>query len=431
MTRAIAHKIDKPTARAKLKPRATPYYVKVKPGHFLGYRVSATNPVGNWVAMVQLPGKQVTEPLGKFEDDADAQRYDMALAAALRWFAELNELGVGVHLTPSRVTLRQATVEYVAWCLTADAVPNKKADAEAKRARKSRDADLVFVNFVLDYKDRNGKRWIDRELMDLRPVDWQEWRAWLENQPSKKPADGSLLKSKTVGRYMSTLRAALNRARAKHVGSNGGPVIPHTWEAALESPEDHKADNVAPEDRRERDVSRETRATILAAARKVNPQFALFLEAHYRAPVRPGGFASMLMKDWHANTGRLWVRDDKTNGQRWITFERDAGLLAFMKAATRSKLPAAPLFTDADGNAWNSKTWDAAIKECCAAAGIDEALGMYDMRHSRITDLVEAGELSIGAIAKLAGTSVEHIERTYYHLRDDTSRKALAVAGGF
>jgi hypothetical protein len=46
----MAHKIDTPAARAKLAPRRAPYWHKVRPNHFVGFRYMTEGAAGNWVA---------------------------------------------------------------------------------------------------------------------------------------------------------------------------------------------------------------------------------------------------------------------------------------------------------------------------------------------------------------------------------------------
>ena len=63
-----------------------------------------------------------------------------------------------------------------------------------------------------------------------------------------------------------------------------------------------------------------------------------------------------------------------------------------------------------------------------AQAGLPKDVTLYWLRHSRITDLVEAGVSAI-QIAKTAGTSSAIIEKHYFQQRDQVVRNALAVAG--
>ena len=55
------------------------------------------------------------------------------------------------------------------------------------------------------------------------------------------------------------------------------------------------------------------------------------------------------------------------------------------------KLPAAPLFAQASGKAWNKDAWKKPMKEAAAAAGLPPGTVLYTLRHSTITDLVIDG----------------------------------------
>jgi integrase len=94
-------------------------------------------------------------------------------------------------------------------------------------------------------------------------------------------------------------------------------------------------------------------------------------------------------------------------------------------AASKDKLPAAPLFHRADGSAWNKDTWKGPIADAAKAAKLPKAVTAYTLRHSTITDLVSSG-LPLLTIAQISGTSAEMIERHYGHLIRDAATEALA-----
>lgn len=60
---------------------------------------------------------------------------------------------------------------------------------------------------------------------------------------------------------------------------------------------------------------------------------------------------------------------------------------------------------------WRNREWRPAID----AAGLDTALHTYSMRHTYPAFALDAG-VSIFELARLMGTSVEMIDRTYGHL---------------
>src|SRR5690349_11259307 len=110
-------KLDTVTARARLATRRSPYWDKIKPNHFLGFRYMTEGSGGSWLARVKDPrGGDVQTPLGKLAEIEPSKQYGTALAMANKWFAELAVAGeVGtVGVLPSRLTLREVLQAYVA-----------------------------------------------------------------------------------------------------------------------------------------------------------------------------------------------------------------------------------------------------------------------------------------------------------------------------
>lgn len=99
---------------------------------------------------------------------------------------------------------------------------------------------------------------------------------------------------------------------------------------------------------------------------------------------------------------------------------------ALFAEQSKDKLPAATLFTRADGRPWDKHTWKGPIKDAVIAAKLPPETTAYTLRHSLISELVEAG-LPLLTVAQISGTSVEMIERHYGHL--DAARATEALAG--
>lgn len=146
--------------------------------------------------------------------------------------------------------------------------------------------------------------------------------------------------------------------------------------------------------------------------------------------------AALIVADYDRRKHSLWIHTDKVNAGRWVTLparNKDGTpheSVALLAELIHHKLPGAPLFANESGGHWKAYAWNGAIKEVAAAAKLPAALTIYWLRHSRITDLITAGVAPM-TIAKMAGTSVEQIEKTYHHLIDDTVREALMSVAGY
>ena len=139
-------------------------------------------------------------------------------------------------------------------------------------------------------------------------------------------------------------------------------------------------------------------------------------------PLRPGALAALKAGDFDKRTSELTIGKDKTGKARRI--QLPAGAAALLTAQSKSKLPAAPLFTRGNGKAWDKNSWKLPIGAAVKAAGLPGDATAYTLRHSTITDLVSAG-LPLLTIAQISGTSAEMIERHYGHLASDAAVKAL------
>jgi integrase len=84
------------------------------------------------------------------------------------------------------------------------------------------------------------------------------------------------------------------------------------------------------------------------------------------------------------------------------------------------------LFNRANGKAWDRETWKGPIAAGAKGASLPTGVTAYTLRHSTITDLVNAG-LPLLTIAQISDTSVEMIERHYGHLCRHAAVEALAA----
>ena len=93
-----------PTKRAKLQPKAEPYWFKVSKGRFIGYRRGKNR--GAWVARAGKRIATIGED-GKGEMSDPETAYDVALVAVIKW-CEREDTGVN-----RKYTLDQCIADYV------------------------------------------------------------------------------------------------------------------------------------------------------------------------------------------------------------------------------------------------------------------------------------------------------------------------------
>jgi Site-specific recombinase XerD len=146
-----------------------------------------------------------------------------------------------------------------------------------------------------------------------------------------------------------------------------------------------------------------------------------FFTALALQPMRPGELARCQVEHLDVEHRMLRVPGGKT-GARDVPLSSDA--LQHFESCARNKLPQAWLVSRTDGSQWRKEAWRDEMKEAAARAKLPSATVAGTLRHSTITDLVVDG-LDLFTVAKLAGTSIAMIEKTYGKLRSDRARDAL------
>lgn len=386
----MATRIDTVGAREKLKPRREPYWQRVRKGCYVGFRKSAAKG-GCWLARAREEGpaeaKQRFQALGEFIEIADHLRFDAATKAASAWFDHMER---GGQAGPT--TVRVACARYV-----------KHARA-LKGDKVAKDVEQRFNNYVLD-----DKKLADTLLSKLTPAHMGAWRESLIARPTKSGANrGKRRSDSTLNRDMTPFRAALNLAFEE-----GLVTTDFAWRTKLKPIEG--AD-------RSRDLylDRAERQAFLA---KAPADLCAFIRGMCQVPLRPGAVAALDAGGWDRRLKVLKLGKDKSGRDRRIKLPDVAA--DHFDAATKDKLPTAPMFVRADGKRWDKDAWKWPIKDTAKEAGLPAGTTAYTFRHSVITDLVVEG-LDLLTIAQISGTSVRMIEKHYGHLRGDVASAALA-----
>ena len=378
--------LSKVSEREALKQQREPYWQRLRPGCFLGYRPSAKGGAGTWIARAYDEDARSyrLKALGSFGDQLSRDRFAKAKAAAEAYAGEVERGALADE--------KLETVEDV-----------------CRRFAKSRpEAAARFARYV--YSDPLAKL----KLSKLRRSHIAAWRERLEATPAlvsrrKKGEPVTRPRSPaTLNRDMAVLRTALGA-----VLPLGAPKTEAAWQEPLKPVKDAVK-------RRTLYLNREQRKALLAA---IDAQAEPFVRAMCLLPLRPGAVAALTAGHFDKRTSELTIGKDKAgNGRRIVVPAVAAGLFA---EAAKNKLPAAPLFTRSNGKAWDKETWNDALAEAAKAAKLPPNVTAYTLRHSIITDLVQSG-LPLLTVAQISGTSAEMIERHYGHLVRDAAVEALA-----
>ncbi|SFK62459.1 Site-specific recombinase XerD [Sphingomonas sp. NFR04] len=378
--------LSKVKERDALRNQREPYWQRIRPGCFLGYRPSAREGAGTWIARAYDEEQRCyrLKALGDFgrlpgrDRFADAKREAEAFAALVESGGLIEE--------------KVETVEEVC----------------RRYAETHPDAAGRFKRHV--YSDPIAKV----KLAKLRWHHLQAWRKRLEEKPAlvtrrkKGPQVTRDRAPSSINRDMAMLRAALNTVLAP-----GAPDTEAAWQEALKAI--RNADR-----QRTLYLDRDQRRALLE---KIGAEAEPFVRALCLLPLRPGAVASLTAGNFDERTSELTIGKDKSGKPRRILVP--AGAAKFFAAQAKGKLAHAPLLARANGKPWDKETWKRPIAEAVVAATLPCGTTAYTLRHSTITDLVNGG-LPLLAVAQISDTSAEMIERHYGHLSRHAAAKALA-----
>lgn len=414
---APLHALKTVTDRAALKPRHDPYWHALGTGRFVGIRKTDGGIV--WKAYHYDGGtkRRRFETLGDFAAVPDAKRFDAAVEAAQAWFKHVDGGGI-----VDDASVADACGRYVKH-LRAAGKAQSAADAEtrfaayvnppppAEGARQS-DEDRA--------RDEANRRFAATKLRRLAPAHIGDWLQRLRERPTEAGANrGGQRSDATLNRDVTPFRAALNLALDDRL-----VTTPEAWRKKLAP--------ITNADRR-RDSATLSAAQRTRFVQHCAPDLARFATGLALLPLRPGALAACKVGDYKRATkfavamldiGRDAHSDDKGHA-RMIPLSASAAKL--LDTLAKDKLPGAYLFTRDNGKPWDKDAWKKPVKAAVRAARLPAECTLYWLRHATITELVSANEMDLNSIAKVAGTSVRMIEKTYAHLRGEATAQGLEL----
>lgn len=376
----MANPINSPTKRNQLTARREPYWSVLQKGAAIGYR-KLENGNGTWIARWRdEEGKQKYRALGEFDD------FDAAAKLARDWVASC-EGGV----THKATTVKEACESYV------DAL---KAEGRKDTAK---DAEGRFNRLI--YSANIGKLTLDK----LKASTVQKWRDD-QIEDDDEADDEDVRRSKdSANRNLDTFKAALNMAlNNRLIATDAG------WKTVKRFPK-------VKVQRKSAFLSKEQRKALLEAC---PDDLKMLVKAMLLTGARPGELATLNACDYDKTLGCLTLTG-KT-GPRTVAISTAAA--TFFNEVAKDKIGAAPMLATSYGQRWNKDAWKKVFKDAVSDAKLPESVVMYSLRHTAISEMILAGMDSF-IVAKLTGTSVAMIEKTYGHLKHSVvTAKLDAVA---
>lgn len=373
--------ITRKGSRKQLPPRREPYWLRLAPGAYLGFRRGPDT----WIARYRgRDGRQQYNALeGAFE-------YDDAKATAEAWLAQLS--GSPVR-SARRETVRAALETYLT-DLRRHGRKESAAEAESR------------FNLVV-FKDALASLSLEAATQD----DFLEWRDRLRKH--RQP--------RSINRHVRSVTAALNRARKLgHVGN------PEAWKLRP------LADDVEDDGETAIFLTSEQRAALIKAASLLAAAFLRGLEL---TGARPKELAAATAADFDGESLKLAHRKGKPAKLRTRYVVLSAEGATFFKAQSKGKLPAAPMFTEDGEQPWRRHAWAREVREAIKAHNakargrkrIPPTASAYSFRHARISELLQIHGVDPLTVAHQTGTSLAMIERSYLKFIPSAMREKLAA----
>lgn len=343
-------------------------------------------------------GKYVHEQIGIADDieDADGVRvFDFAQAQhkAHELFSRTAHKQAGEHFGP--YTVKAAAEAYMAsYRVSGKGVKN---------------AQYIIDGFILP---EFGECLVSK-------LTTNQIQAWLESQACKavrkRPkkgeaqtyhakddtAEGRRKRKATVNRYLTILKAMLNKAY------NDGKV-----------PSDHAWRRVKPF--RNVNVPRIGYLDLEEVSRLVNvcpPDFRALVSAAIFTGCRYNELASLRVKDFEPSVGKLYVAPSKNGRHRYVTLSAEA--LQFFHIQTFGKNADDLLLNRKDGSQWGKSYQQRPFRQALSNARITKNVNFHSLRHTHAS-LLAMNKVEMAVIAAQLGHSDTRMaERHYAHLHEN------------
>jgi integrase len=402
--RLIDRNLDSRATRAKLTPRAKPYWRSVDKGLHLGYR-RLSGAAGPWIIRQYAGDQRYQETrIGVADDLSDDDGVQVLtywqavdVARAKRKDQALDQVGVGSY------TVAQAIEDHLKYLQH-----ERKGGGGSDRAR----ADQLIRALG------------NIEVRKLTTQRIEAWRNSLARQPARirtKPGDKQQhrklhddedrrARRVTVNRMLSQLRAALNRA-----WRNGKVADRNPWQRV----EPYKGVSAA----------RERYLTIAEATRLLNacdPDFRLLCRAALETGCRYGELAQLKVGDFNPDTGTLLIRTSKAAKPRDVFLTEDGQ--EFFKQICAGRAVNDIMLRKNSGVPWGASGQQLPMMKACQRAKIDPAIGFHQLRHSWASLAIMNGTPLFVVAKNLGHADTKMVEKHYGHLA--SSYVADAIRAG-
>ena len=398
--------------RRRLKLRSEPYWHRIEPGLFLGYRKCRDG--GAWIARRARSAAIGTaryreRSLALADDHRDADGAEvLTFSQAQRQMLEQAH-NQAIEASGERFTVADAVRDYVEFM---------------RRHRKTADdTESKLTAYVLS-TDIAGKR-----LSDLTRADFEAWLAEAlkrrrrtrkrggglhaslpDTQSKAETAERSRRRKATINRVINALKACLN-----HAAGSGKPANVDAWLCLKKF--------------RSADSARLRWLTVDEAQRLQNaadPTLRNLISAGLNTGCRAGELLALQAGDYDQRSKTLLIADSKSGKPRRVPLTDDGA--ALFELLTAGKLEDEALFHRPDGSAWYRVALGRAMQSTCAAAKVRPVATFHTLRHTYASHLVQAGVPLMFVAEALGHSDTRMVAKHYGHLAPSHVADAIRAA---
>jgi integrase len=390
-------RLDSRTSRRSLTQAHDPYWKSIDGGMHVGYRKGKHK--ASWLARYRGDdGRYHKVVLGVADDIQDADglnilSFSQAQAKAREWFTKMAHHEAGfVDARRGRYTVARMMEDYLDWY-----------------AVHRRGIGQVRSVYNAHIKPELGHLEVEK-LTHVRIRAFHERLALAppkrRTKPGKQQNFGSLPESEdeirrrkaSANRVLTVLKAALNRAYIESKISSDEPWRRVAPFRAVDAP-------------RVRYLTLEECTRLVAAC---PDDFKKLVKAALFTGCRYGELARLVVRDFIADQGKLYVQASKNGKERFVTLSDEAQ--TFFKAVTKGRNDSELLFQHDDGSAWKKAHQTRRLSEVCITAKIEPAVSFHILRHTHASHLsMNRTPLPVIA-AQLGHSDTRMVEKHYAHL---------------
>ena len=424
-------KLDTRTSRLKLVHRVNPYWTSLGPGQSLGYYRPLGKGPGTWTAryLDADTRKEARLKLGTADDFADADgslvlSFGQAQAKARGWFDHARQSATGERVHRGAFTVADALDAYLEHLQregkSSAGDAKKRSDRHIRPSLGKFDVTkltrLRLGNWLTDLAEAPKAHKESKRPAPKRP------RKPIKAKASPKPprtADEKRARKVSANRVLSTLKAALNYAKA-----NGMVSCPDdAWRGVKPFR--------AVDEARQHYLTPEEQTRLLNAVKQQD--FKRLVMGGLYTGCRYGELTRMKVGDLDLTGGTVLISKGKNGKSRRALLTEEGK--SFFESITAGRKRTETLFqrdvaerrtrTEVDDPlAWGPSEQSRRMHEACEAAGLPR-MGFHQLRHSYASALVSAG-MPLAYVAQLTGhADTRMLEKHYAHLAPSDLKRSL------